>query len=99
MNNEEFYKTMEELHVDNKLRNIKKNYLAIRDEYYKTSSRDSAFLKDLMDVLCGIEAVFEVYVRDKYIHHNYALEKLHTSKHILDSTINYFELKRKEKEE
>lgn len=72
------------------------NYMAVYDEYYSKCTRDSAFLKDLVDSLQGISAVLEVYVSNKYIHPSYALEKLKYSQRIIDSTIKYFESKEKE---
>lgn len=67
--------------------------MCVWDEYYETSSRDSAFLKDLVDSLIGISSVLEVYVRDKYIHPDYALEKLKSSKSYIDAAIRYYEIK------
>ena len=73
------------------------NYMEIYDEYYSNNgSRDSAHLKDLVDSLLGISAVLEVYVRDKGINSNYAVEKLNSSKRHVESCIKYFE-NRKEK--
>lgn len=87
-----------EMSLTRELENIHYNYMQIWDEYYKTSSRDSAFLKDLADALIGISAVMEVYVRDKYIHPDYALEKLKSSKTYIDAAIRYYEIKLKEGE-
>lgn len=69
------------------------NYMAIYDEYYSTGSRDSAFLKDLVDSIKGISACLEVYVEHKGINPGYALEKLNWSKGHIDSCIRYFESK------
>ena len=70
---------------------IKNYYMKIYDEYYETNSRDSAFLKDLVDSLTGIEAVLEVYVEHKGIHPDYALEKLKNSKSYIDAAISFYE--------
>ena len=78
------------------LQRILCNYMSVYDEYYSKCTRDSAFLKDLVDSLQGISAVLEVYVSNKYIHPSYALEKLKYSQIIIDSTIKYFENKEKE---
>ena len=74
------------------------NYMEIYDEYYANGSRDSAHLKDLVDSLLGISAVLEVYVRDKSIHSDYAVEKLNSSKRYRESCIKYFE-NREEKQQ
>lgn len=66
-------------------------YMAVYDEYYSTGSRDSAFLKDLVDGIQGISAVLEVYVEHNGINSNYALEKLKFTESYVKSTINYFE--------
>lgn len=70
-------------------------YMYIYDEYYKTGSRDSAFLKDLVDSLIGITAVIDTYATNKEIHPEYALEKLKSSKSYIDSCIAYYENKLK----
>ena len=70
-------------------------YMQVYDEYYSTGSRDSAFLKDLVDSLIGISAVLEVYVEHKGIHPSYAIEKLNNSLSYIKSVINYFESKEK----
>ncbi len=80
----------------NETQMIVKNYMKIYDEYYSTKSRDSAFLKDLVDSLLGISAVFEVYVEYKEIHPDYAIEKLEFSKSYIESTLRYFKNKLKE---
>ena len=79
--------------LDMNLARILDSYMIIWDEYYETHSRDSAFLKDLADAIIGIEAVLEVYARDKYIHPEYALEKLNFSKSYIESVIKYYENK------
>ena len=80
----------------NELRKILNNYMIIWDEYYKTGSRDSAFLKDLTDSLMGISAVLEVYAEYGEIHPNYAIEKLRNSMSYINTTIKYFERKIKD---
>lgn len=84
---------MSRLSLSRELFKIEENYMKIYDEYYSTSSRDSAFLKDLVDSLLGISVVLEVYVAHKGIHPNYAIEKLKNSKSYIDATISYFENK------
>ncbi len=79
--------------LSRELNKILNNYMAIYDEYYSTCSRDSAFLKDLVDSLQGISSVLEVYVEQKGIHPNYAIEKLKWSKSYINATISYFENK------
>ena len=82
-----------ENHIKNEFDKLVDNYMEVYDEYYDTGSRDSAFLKDLVDSIIGISAVLEVYVRDKHIHASYVLEKLRNSRSYIDSTIRYFESK------
>lgn len=72
---------------------IVNNYMKIYDEYYETGSRDSAFLKDLVDSLIGISAVLDVYTSHKGISTDYALEKLRNSRSYINSCIEYFESK------
>lgn len=79
--------------LTNELIKILKYYMAVYDEYYSTGSRDSAFLKDLVDSIKGISACLEVYVEYKGINPGYALEKLRWSKSHIDSCIRYFESK------
>lgn len=81
--------------LSKELTKIENNYMKIYDEYYETGSRDSVFLKDLVDSLIGISAVLEVYVEHKGIHPNYALEKLKYSRSYINSAIDYFENKEK----
>ena len=69
------------------------NYMKIYDEYYSKGSRDSLFLKDLVDGIQGISAVLEVYAEDKKINPNYAVEKLNLTKKYVDTTIEYFKSK------
>ena len=84
--------------LSKELNKILNHYMRIYDEYYSTGSRDSAFLKDLVDSLIGISAVLEVYVEHKGIHPNYAIEKLKNSKSYIDATIRYFESKENDNE-
>lgn len=85
--------------LSRELNNILNNYMEIYDEYYEIGSRDSAFLKDLVDSLLGISAVLEVYVRDKHIHPNYAVEKLNFSDSYIKSVINFYKSKEEYVEE
>lgn len=94
----EFYREMTKNHLGKELSNILDNYMQVYDEYYETNSRDSVFLKDLTDALLGISAVLEVYVRDKYIHPNYAIEKLEHSKSYISATIDFYKNKTEYKE-
>lgn len=89
----EYCKQMTAMSLDRDLNKIFKYYMAIYDEYYSTGSRDSAFLKDLVDSIKGISACLEVYVEHKGINPGYALEKLKWSKGHIDSCISYFESK------
>ena len=89
---------MTERGLSEELYKILTNYMIVYDEYYETGSRDSAFLKDLVDSLLGISAVLEVYVRDKQIHPSYALEKLNNSKNTIEYTIKYYEKKLEEEQ-
>ncbi len=79
--------------LERDLNKILNNYMKVYDEYYSTHSRDSAFLKDLVDSLIGISAVLEVYTEHKKIHPDYALEKLNNSKSYINAAIRYFESK------
>jgi len=92
MNREEM-RNLTKDHLISELMKLVNNYMAIYDEYYTTGSRDSAFLKDLVDSIIGISAVLEVYVEQKGIHPGYALEKLNFSKSYIEATIRYFENK------
>ena len=87
------YRSMTKSKLMNECYKIINNYMKIYDEYYETGTRDSAFLKDLVNSLIGISAVLEVYVEHKGIHPDYALEKLNNSKSYIDSCIKYFESK------
>lgn len=75
----------------NELNKILNNYMQVYDEYYSTGSRDSAFLKDLVDGIRGISAVLEVYIEYGHIDSEYAIEKLNFTKNYVDETIKYFE--------
>lgn len=79
--------------LSKELNKILNYYMRIYDEYYSTGSRDSAFLKDLVNSLIGISAVLEVYVEDNGIHPDYAIEKLKSSSSYINATIRYFESK------
>lgn len=100
MNQEEYCRRMTQSSLDTELNKISKYYMVVYDEYYsENSSRDSAFLKDLVDSLKGISAVLEVYVEHKGIHPDYAIEKLKNSRSYIDAGIRYYESKiKKEKE-
>ena len=95
MNSEErkFYREMTANSLANELTKILKYYMAVYDEYYSTGSRDSAFLKDLVDGIKGISACLEVYVEHKGINPDYAIQKLKISKSYIESCISYFESK------
>jgi len=84
---------MTENNLRRELNTFVDSYMKIYDEYYKTSSRDSAFLKDLADAVLGISAVLEVYARDGKIYPDYVLEKLSNSKSYIDYCIKYYESK------
>ena len=77
--------------LSRELNKILNYYMQIYDEYYSTGSRDSAFLKDLVDGIQGISAVLEVYAEHKKIYSKYAIEKLNFTKSYVDTTIKYFE--------
>jgi len=88
-----FAREMTKNKLEKELNNILNSYMKIYDEYYETGSRDSAFLKDLVDSLLGISAVLEVYVRDGHIHPNYAIEKLNFSDSYIKSVISFYKSK------
>ena len=79
-----------ESNLRRELEDIVNSYMYVYDEYYKTFSRDSAFLKDATDAIIGIASVLEVYSRDGEIHPNYAIEKLSMSKMLIESALNYY---------
>lgn len=90
----EMIRNYTEYSLDRELNKIKNYYMKIYDEYHSgNGSRDSAFLKDLVDSLLGISAVLEVYVEHKGIHPSYALEKLSYSKSLIESVMRYYENK------
>lgn len=94
MGTREFCREMTEESLSCALRSIKKNYMVVYDDYYSPNGkRDSAFLKDLVDSIQGIDAILEVYVRGKSIDPDYALSKLKFSKSYIDSAICYYESK------
>ena len=93
MKNKDFAREMTKNKLEKELNIILNSYMKIYDEYYETGNRDSAFLKDLVDSLLGISAVLEVYVRDGYIHPNYAIEKLNFSDSYIKSVINFYKSK------
>ena len=79
----------------NELNKILNNYMRVYDEYYSTGSRDSAFLKDLVDGIQGISAVLEVYAKNGgHINSDYAIKNLNFTKKYVDETIKYFESKK-----
>ena len=85
------FREMTKRSLQRELDKILKYYMAVYDEYYSTGSRDSAFLKDLVDGIQGISAVLEVYVEHNGINSNYALEKLKFTDSYIKATIRYFE--------
>ena len=93
MIDKEFCREMTMNSLQRELNKIINYYMVVYDEYYSNGSRDSAFLKDLVDSLLGISAVLEVYVEHNGIHPNYAIEKLKHSKSYIDATINYYQNK------
>lgn len=90
-----FFREMTKNSLSRELDKILNYYMSVYDEYYSTGSRDSAFLKDLVDSIQGISAILEVYVEHKGIHPDYAIEKLKFSQSYINSTIKYFENKEK----
>ena len=80
--------------------NIYNCYEKIYDMYHsKNCDRDAVFIHDLVDAIQGIEAVLEVYTRDKYIHPSYACEKLKYSYNNIKYIHDYFENKLKKENE
>ena len=94
----DFFRQNTQNSLNRELNKIEHYYMKIYDEYYSTGSRDSAFLKDLVDSLIGISAVLEVYVEHKGINSGYAVEKLNNSLSYIKNTINYFENKNSKEE-
>ena len=95
----DFFRAETQNSLHKELNKIEHNYMQIYDEYYSTGSRDSAFLKDLVDCLLGISALLEVYVEHKGVHPNYAIEKLNSSLSYIQSNIKYFENKLTDEED
>ena len=90
----DFCRQMTENGLERELDKIKRHYMMIYDEYYSSkASRDSAFLKDLVDSLQGISAVLEVYCDQGMIHPDYAIEKLRNSRSYINSCIAFYESK------
>lgn len=84
--------TMESLNKS--LVNIYRCYSIIYDMYHQENAdRDAVFIHDAVDAIKGIEAVLEVYTRDKHIHPGYACEKLHWSYSNIKYIHDYFENK------
>ena len=80
--------------LNRSLTNIYNCYSIIYDMYHSDNvDRDAVFIHDLADALKGIEAVLEVYTRDKHIHPSYACEKLHYSYSNIKHVHDYFESK------
>lgn len=90
------YRELTKNSLKTELDKILNYYMQIYDEYYSTYSRDSAFLKDLVDSLQGISAVLEVYCTYGEINPNYAIEKLKSSRSYINSCINFYEKKQEE---
>ena len=88
-------RALTEYSMKKSLANLTENYLKVWDEYYVSGTRDSAFLKDLVDAIQGIDAILEVYTREKYIDPDYALSELEYAKGIIESTIKFYEGKLK----
>ena len=96
----EMARNLTQMSLENELGQLINNYMKVYDDYYSpNSTRDSAFLKDLVDAIKGISACLDVYVNhDKNIHPQYALEKLEWSKRRVDGCISYYEYKLNELE-
>ena len=88
-----------ESYLRSELEDIVNGYMYVYDEYYKTFSRDSAFLKDATDAIIGIASVLEIYSRDGSIHPEYAVEKLSMSKRMIESALGYYKSLIKEEDE
>lgn len=81
---------MTERNLREELDRVADGYMNAYDEYEKTMSRDSAFLKDATDAILGISSCLYVYNRDKMINPRYAVEKLSVSKMLIESALNYY---------
>ena len=90
MTRDELCRKRTESHLRRELENVVNGYMYVYNEYYKTFSRDSAFLKDATDAIIGIASVLEVYSRDGSIHPKYAVEKLSVSKRLIESALDYY---------
>ena len=90
MTRDELCRKSTESHLRRELENVVNGYMYVYNEYYKTFSRDSAFLKDATDAIIGIASVLEVYSRDGSIHPKYAVEKLSMSKRMIESALDYY---------
>lgn len=99
MTRDELCRKSTESHLRRELENVVNGYMYAYDEYYKTFSRDSAFLKDATDAIIGIASVLEVYSRDGSIHPKYAVEKLSMSKRMIESALDYYKSLIKEEDE
>ena len=88
-----FYREATKKSLSRELDKILNYYMAVYDEYYSTCSRDSAFLKDLVDGIQGISAILEVYVEHGGINPSYAIEKLKFAQSYINATLRYFESK------
>jgi hypothetical protein len=79
------------------LNKIKNNYMKIYDEYYSEFSKaDTSYLFDSVNAIKEISNILDVYVRDGGIYSAYALEKLNNLKSIINSVIDYYEIKERE---
>ena len=62
MTTEEMCRKSTESHLRRELENVANGYMYVYDEYYKTFSRDSAFLKDATDAI--IEGKYDLLIID-----------------------------------
>ena len=89
------------LSLKNDLINFLDNYMIIYDRFYdketgKNEREEMYRIKELADGLIGIFAIFDVYAKDKYIHPDYALEKINKTKSYVDSFKTYYDLWKQE---
>lgn len=91
MEDEKLFRILTETNLTVALDRIHENYMKIYDEYNDTMSRDSAFLKDAVDSMLGVDALTYVYTRDKKLHPSYAIEKLNLSINKLEGAKRYYE--------